>query len=135
MKLGELNTRMKDFFDIWLLAAHFAFGGRTLTAAVGATFNRRQTAIETAPICFSERFASDPSKAIQWKAFVNTGQFLECAREFFPSHGAGSDFPPARSYGNRRRSGTQRAMESRRPLVNRENIFDRDELCFAARLP
>ena len=82
VKLGELNTRIKDFFDIWLLAAHFAFGGRTLTAAVGATFNRRQTAIETAPICFSERFASDPSKAIQWKAFVKRAILADAPESF-----------------------------------------------------
>jgi len=73
VKLGELNSRMKDFFDIWLLATHFAFDGSSLFSAVQATFTQRQTAIETEPLCFTERFARDPAKAAQWTAFARRG--------------------------------------------------------------
>jgi len=70
VKLGELNSRMKDFFDVATLAAHFDFEGEPLAAAIRATFEQRQTPIESDPICFSDRFASDAAKIAQWKAFV-----------------------------------------------------------------
>lgn len=34
VKLGQLNSRMKDFFDIWLLARQFNFDGRALAVAI-----------------------------------------------------------------------------------------------------
>jgi hypothetical protein len=53
-----------------MLTRNFEFDGAVLAAAIRATFNRRQTEIQTVPICFSDRFANDPNKAAQWKAFV-----------------------------------------------------------------
>ena len=73
-KLAELNSRMKDFFDVDLLASHFEFEGATLAAAIHATFDRRGTPIQADPICFSDGFATDPSKVAQWKAFVRRSQ-------------------------------------------------------------
>lgn len=43
--LGAANTRMKDFFDVWLLARGFTFEGATLARAITATFRRRKTPI------------------------------------------------------------------------------------------
>ncbi|HOW73931.1 MAG TPA: nucleotidyl transferase AbiEii/AbiGii toxin family protein [Phycisphaerae bacterium] len=43
VKLGELNSRMKGFFDIWLPAGGFDFDGRTLAGAVRRTFDRRHS--------------------------------------------------------------------------------------------
>lgn len=79
VKLGELNSRMKDFFDVWLLANTFPFEGRMLAAAVEATFSRRQTPIEVEPICFSEEFATNENT--QWNAFVRRGR-LEAVPDF-----------------------------------------------------
>lgn len=70
VKLGEVNSRMKDFFDIALLAQSFEFDGKALAAAIRATFDRRQTTIQVDPICFSARFAGDVAKMAQWNAFV-----------------------------------------------------------------
>lgn len=81
VKLGELNSRMKDFFDVWLLADAFPFEGRMLAAAVQATFSRRQTPIEVEPICFSEEFATNVIKTTQWNAFVRRGR-LEAVPAF-----------------------------------------------------
>lgn len=47
--LGTLNGRMKDFYDLWLLAQNFDFEREHLTKAVGATFATRSTAIESNP--------------------------------------------------------------------------------------
>ncbi|MCE9528181.1 MAG: nucleotidyl transferase AbiEii/AbiGii toxin family protein [Planctomycetales bacterium] len=81
VKLGELNSRMKDFFDVATLAANFDFEGQELAAAILATFAQRQTPIQSQPICFSDQFASDPAKATQWKAFVRRSVIV-CESEF-----------------------------------------------------
>jgi len=43
VKLGMLNSRMKDFYDIWLLSRQFDFDGPRLTEAIRLTFERRGT--------------------------------------------------------------------------------------------
>lgn len=48
--LRTLNSRMKDFYDVWLLANQFTFDGALLAKAVAATFANRETAIDVAPI-------------------------------------------------------------------------------------
>ena len=69
--LGMLNSRMKDFFDLWILAKHSDFDGSVLSRAVAATFERRRTAIPTGvPIGLSEEFINDAQKDKQWQAFL-----------------------------------------------------------------
>lgn len=79
VSLGELNSRMKDFFDVAALAANFEFEGKALAGAIRATFAKRQTPIETDPTCFSDRFANDAAKAAQWKAFVRRSAIVGAA--------------------------------------------------------
>jgi predicted nucleotidyltransferase component of viral defense system len=68
--LGERNSRMKDYFDIWLLSHRFDFKGESLAKAIAATFARRKTEIPaTVPVGLGLGFASDLSKQNQWKAF------------------------------------------------------------------
>jgi hypothetical protein len=40
-KLGIANSRMKDFYDLWVLAHRFEFQSSTLAAAIQATFAKR----------------------------------------------------------------------------------------------
>jgi hypothetical protein len=69
--LGTANSRMKDFYDLLALARHFPFDGRTVSAAVRATFDRRTTPIPSRrPTGLSEAFASDLQKMAQWAAFT-----------------------------------------------------------------
>lgn len=67
---GRLNSRMKDYFDIGLLARHFAFDGYKLARAITATFERRETPLVADPIGLSDEFANEPGKQVQWAAFV-----------------------------------------------------------------
>jgi hypothetical protein len=69
-KLGIVNSRMKDFYDIWFLSRSYEFGGGVLATAIGKTFARRDTQIEPATVAFSEAFAQDATRQAQWKAFV-----------------------------------------------------------------
>jgi hypothetical protein len=69
--LGIANSRMKDFYDLWLLSKLFAFDGRTLCEAVGNTFKRRSTPIpDGLPLAFTDDFRKDVQKQAQWRAFV-----------------------------------------------------------------
>jgi len=69
-KLDILNSRMKDFHDIWFLSRHFEFDGEGLGAAIQATFTNRGTRITTKPSAFNKFFAGDPSKRAQWQGFI-----------------------------------------------------------------
>ena len=72
VKLGILNSRMKDFFDLALLARQFDFDGAILVRAVRAMFKRRKTPLPIAvPVGLTEEFATDRMKASQWRAFLS----------------------------------------------------------------
>jgi hypothetical protein len=47
--LGIANSRMKDFFDLCVLARSFGFDGPILADAIRATFARRKTAVPAVP--------------------------------------------------------------------------------------
>jgi hypothetical protein len=76
--LRTLNSRMKDFYDVWLLARQFAFDGALLTDAISATFANRDTAIDVAPIAFTPDFTEQPSTLAQWTAFRNKLPNTDC---------------------------------------------------------
>lgn len=71
VSLGRVNTRMKDFYDLWSLATQTpAQDPVRLTEAIGATFARRRTALpDTPPDALTPAFATDPAKQRQWAAF------------------------------------------------------------------
>lgn len=69
--LGSLNTRLKDYFDLWLMARHFEFDGVLLAQAVAATFARRETPVpKELPAGLSRSFSEDGPKRQQWASFV-----------------------------------------------------------------
>lgn len=76
--LRTLNSRMKDFYDVWLLASHFAFDGEVLAEAIAATFENRETAIDIAPIAFTPEFTEQASTLRQWTAFRKKLPTTEC---------------------------------------------------------
>jgi hypothetical protein len=68
--LEMLNSRMKDFFDLWALSRLYDFDGPTLLRAIKATFNHRATTIEARPVGLEDEFANDRAKSMQWTAFL-----------------------------------------------------------------
>ena len=71
VSLGRVNSRMKDFYDIWILSRSFAFNDDRLSRAIAATFTRRGTAIPTdLPDALTPAFALDEQKQRQWRVFV-----------------------------------------------------------------
>ena len=73
--LGIANSRMKDFYDVWILARTFEFDGVALSRAIQATFRRRKTELPaTPPLALTEAFATDTQKTKQWTAFIKKGK-------------------------------------------------------------
>jgi predicted nucleotidyltransferase component of viral defense system len=69
--LGRANSRMKDYYDVWMLINTFDFDPDRMRQAFTATFARRQTAIpHQVPDGLGDAFAGDPGKQRQWNAFV-----------------------------------------------------------------
>jgi len=59
-----------------------SFDAGLLKAAVEATFARRETEMPVeAPLALTDTFANDPSKQMQWKAFIRKSglEFVEFA--------------------------------------------------------
>jgi predicted nucleotidyltransferase component of viral defense system len=69
--LGRANSRMKDFYDIWLLSQSFPFDDDRLARAIAATFERRRTEIPAElPDALTPAFVEDEHKQRQWNAFI-----------------------------------------------------------------
>lgn len=69
--LGMANSRMKDYFDLWMLLRDRDLDDVELVRAIQATFTRRRTALpEGVPAGLSDAFATDAGKLTQWRAFV-----------------------------------------------------------------
>lgn len=82
VKFGEINSRMKDFYDIWYLSREYDFEGKKLAAAIKKTFEKRDTVIPGKPAAFSEEFAKDAAKRTQWKAFVRKNKVAAAPADF-----------------------------------------------------
>lgn len=70
LSLGLINSRMKDFYDISMLARHHDFEGPILFEAIVQTLRRRKTVASSAPSVFSQDFANDSGRMKMWKAFL-----------------------------------------------------------------
>lgn len=69
VSLGVVNSRMKDFYDLWMIAQTFTFEGAVLAKALQQTFERRRTSWpEQIPSGLGEAFANE--RDAQWRAFL-----------------------------------------------------------------
>lgn len=72
VELGINNSRMKDFFDLAVIARTSELDGSTLVEALRATFTRRGSALPSVePVALTPEFAADPTKGRQWRAFLS----------------------------------------------------------------
>ena len=71
VKLGMLNSRMKDFYDLWILSERFSFEGAVLSRAIKTTFETRGTQVPASmPVALTAEFHDDRQKNAQWVAFL-----------------------------------------------------------------
>jgi hypothetical protein len=75
VSLGMANSRLKDYFDLWVLLTTQEFDSALLNQAISATLTRRQTTLPTAiPVGLSAAFGEDAQKNKQWQAFLQKNQ-------------------------------------------------------------
>ncbi|MDF1667892.1 MAG: nucleotidyl transferase AbiEii/AbiGii toxin family protein [Planctomycetota bacterium] len=76
--LGMGNSRLKDFFDLLVLAEQFPFDASSLGTALRSTFERRRTEIPTKePLALTPDFTADSAKISQWKGFLKRHELGE----------------------------------------------------------
>jgi len=80
VKLGQLNSRIRDFYDVWSLSRQFNFDGEILRNAIMGTFANRETDVVLNPIAFQAEFAQDGDKQKQWAGFCRRSK-IESAPE------------------------------------------------------
>lgn len=69
--LALLNSRMKDFYDIFSLMRRKKYDAEILKKSIEKTFKNRNTELDENLIIFSDRFKKDPAKIKQWNLFLN----------------------------------------------------------------
>ena len=70
VQLGQQNSRMKDFHDIWALSEMFSFEGSVLSHAIQACFARRRTDWTTlAPLALTPAFYTDARLSRRWSDY------------------------------------------------------------------
>ena len=82
VKLGVLNSRMKDFYDIWILSRTSDFKGNILAEAVGKTFEKRNTPITLDAALFNPSFGKDEDKNVQWRGFIRKTKLINAPESF-----------------------------------------------------
>jgi predicted nucleotidyltransferase component of viral defense system len=76
--LGMANTRMKDYFDLWVLLQDAELGAAALRSAVVATFERRGSFLPSnTPAGLSDAFSVDAAKQAQWRAFLKKNRLTD----------------------------------------------------------
>jgi hypothetical protein len=69
------NTRLKDYFDLWVLLTTQELDPELVQAAIVATLDRRKTPMPAStPIGLTSVFGDDPQKIKQWQAFIKKNQ-------------------------------------------------------------
>ncbi len=82
IKLGTLNSRMKDFCDIYMLSRKNDFEGAVLFEAIKETFEKRNTGFEKNPMVLSDEFKKNKDKKIQWTAFIKRARLQDIPSDF-----------------------------------------------------
>jgi hypothetical protein len=69
--LGMINSRLKDYFDLWMILRSSNLDQSILREAITATLNRRNTPLpQVLPLGLSDEFAKSPLKVSEWNAFL-----------------------------------------------------------------
>jgi len=69
--LGALNSRMKDFYDMYMILKYMAIDDEILGDAIRLTFQRRNVLLPSEiPVAFTSEFLEDGNKEVQWQAFL-----------------------------------------------------------------
>lgn len=82
VKLAMVNSRIKDFYDIYTLSVSYNFQSDRLKKAIESTFQRRNTFIPDNLLVFRSEFHRDEEKQMQWSAFLRKSRLHNVNQEF-----------------------------------------------------
>lgn len=82
VKLAMVNSRMKDFYDIYNLSLNHEFSSELLKEAITTTFQRRKTILSENPLVFHTSFQTDEGRQQQWIAFLNKSRLVNVDKSF-----------------------------------------------------
>ncbi|GAI87846.1 unnamed protein product, partial [marine sediment metagenome] len=82
VKLAMVNSRIKDFYDIYTLSVSYNFRSDRLKKAIESTFQRRKTFIPDNPLVFRSEFHKDEEKQRQWSAFLRKSRLHDVNQGF-----------------------------------------------------
>lgn len=77
ISLGENNSRMKDFFDVYRFIKNYNIDTEVLAEAIKNTFENRKTAFQDNHALFSEGFRTDLARQMRWKGFLKKMKFRD----------------------------------------------------------
>lgn len=75
--LGSFNSRMKDFYDAYILLKNNEINNANLREAILQTFKNRETEFTDNPELFTTSFFEDKNRKIMWKAFLRKTKVSE----------------------------------------------------------
>ncbi len=70
LNLSIINSRMKDFYDIYILSKEKDFDGKILSKAIKATLENRKTEIKGNHPVFEEKFAKNKDRNQMWQSYL-----------------------------------------------------------------
>lgn len=70
VKLGLINTRVKDFYDLWTICSMDKLRRESLELAMEEVFSNRGTRLEY-PIAFTKAYYESPESVRRWKNFLS----------------------------------------------------------------
>jgi predicted nucleotidyltransferase component of viral defense system len=82
VKLAMVNSRIKDFYDIYTLSVSYNFQSDRLKKAIESTFQRRKTFIPDNLLVFRSEFHKDEEKQRQWSAFLRKSRLHDVNQGF-----------------------------------------------------
>nr|WP_213152278.1 nucleotidyl transferase AbiEii/AbiGii toxin family protein [Neochlamydia sp. AcF95]NGY94677.1 hypothetical protein [Neochlamydia sp. AcF84] len=71
VKLALVNTRMKDFYDLWTILRHHEIKPEKLNVAIREVFANRETPLQR-PIAFTRAFYDTKETQQRWNNFLST---------------------------------------------------------------
>lgn len=80
---GISNSRMKDYYDLWILCNDTSLDKVKTALAVKRTFSRRKTPLPTVcPTGLANEFATNRDKIVQWESFLHKSRLDNSVPDF-----------------------------------------------------
>jgi predicted nucleotidyltransferase component of viral defense system len=70
LTLGNFNSRMKDFYDVFILLKRSNLDIKNITEAIEATFRRRNEFLEENPAFFQDVYYQNKQRQSMWNSFL-----------------------------------------------------------------